>query len=55
MTNKKTCEVAIHFSNTKHCLENFSFICVEQIMDSTNTDSKLLTRQAYWTMLLRAL
>ena len=47
MTNKKTCEVAVHFNNTEHCLENFSFICIEQIKDAINTDSKLLTREAY--------
>ena len=54
-TNKKTCEVAVHFNNTEHCLENFSFVCIEQINDSTNVDSKLLTREAYWTMQLRTL
>ena len=55
MTNKKTCVVAIHFDNTKQCLENFSFIYIEQIKDSTNIDSKILTREAYWTMQLRTL
>ena len=52
-TNKKTCEVAVHFNYTEHRLENFSFVCIAQSNDSTNVDSKLLTREAYWTMQLR--
>ena len=31
ITNKKTCEVAVHFNNTPHSLQDFSFQCIDQI------------------------
>ena len=50
-TNKKTCEVAIHFNSTPHSLTGFQFICIEQVQK----DSLLITREAYWTAQLRTL
>jgi len=54
-TNKKTCEVAIHFNNNNHDITDLKFIIVEAIRDSTDIDKKLLTREAYWTAQLNTL
>lgn len=54
-TNKKTCEVAIHFNSTPHTLSDFQFICIEKILQQTDIESKLITREAYWTAQLRTL
>ena len=51
LTNKNTCEVAIHFNNSPHSLSDFSFMCIEAITDTPiqSMDSVLLTREAYWS------
>ena len=52
LTNKKTCEVAVHFNRTEHSLSDFSFIGIEQIYNIKDTsiiDKRLLTREAYWS------
>ena len=48
-TKKKTCEVAIHFNAIPHKKSDFQFICIEIIVDQNNLESKLITREAYWT------
>ena len=50
-TNKKTCEVAIHFNRTPHVLLDFTFQCIDQIqtITSENTDNLLITKEAYWS------
>ena len=48
LTNKKTCEVAIHFNASPHNLSDFSFICIESIISLENIDRILLNREAYW-------
>ena len=50
-TNKKTCEVAIHFNKTAHTFADFTFQCIDQIRTSTNhdTDKLLITKEAYWS------
>ena len=52
LTNKKTCEVAVHYNSMEHCLSDFSFIGIEQINNDNvvnTTDKRLLTREAYWS------
>ena len=52
LTNKKTCELAIHFNCTKHVVSDISFIVIERITSQGNAaliDKLLLTREAYWT------
>ena len=51
ITNKKTCEVAIHYNKIPHKLNDFEFVVMEQIDNSNNLhniDELLLTREAYW-------
>ena len=55
VTNKKTCEVAVHFGRTPHELSDFEFTPFEKIIDAQNTERKLLTREVYWTAQLRTL
>ena len=54
-TKKKTCEVAIHLNAIPHQYFDFQFICIEKIIDQNNLESKLITREAYWTVQLRTL
>ena len=54
-TNKKTCEVAIHFNQSPHSLSDFNFLPFELITDTIDIDKKLLTREAYWTAQLHTL
>ena len=52
LTNKKTCELAIHFNCTKHEISEISFIVIEIITSQGNAahiHKLLLTREAYWT------
>ena len=52
-TNKKTCEVAIHFNTSENCLEDHSFVRIEHIISSNNVEKILLTREAHWRAQLR--
>ena len=54
-TKKKTCEVAIHFNAIPRQISDFQFMCTEKIVDQNNLESKLITREAYWTAQLRTL
>ena len=56
-TNKKTCEVAIHFNRTPHVLSDFAFQCIDQIQTDTseNTDKLLITKESYWSAQLFSL
>ena len=50
VTNKKSCEVAIHFNSISHSLQDFSFQCIDQIsQDCTQVDKFLITKEAYWS------
>ena len=52
LTNKKTCELPVHFNCTKNEISEISFIVIEQITsqgDAAYIDKLLLTREAYWT------
>ena len=50
-TNKKTCEVAIHFNRSPHILSDFTFQCIDQIQSNTSQDTEklLITKEAYWS------
>ena len=47
-TNKKTCEVAIHFNRTPHVLSDFTFQCTDQIQNSASeaTEKLLIKKEA---------
>ena len=50
VTNKKSCEAAVHFNSTSHSLQDFSFQCIDQIShDCTQVDKLLITKEAYWS------
>ena len=52
ITNKKSCEVAVHFNSTSHSLQDFSFQCIDQINDTNRQDDidrLLITKEAYWS------
>ena len=48
LTNKKSCEVAIHFNSTPHKLSDFSFQVIESLENLDNIERDLLNREAYW-------
>ena len=56
-TNKKTCEVAIHFNKSPHVLSDFTFQCIDQIQTHTiqDTEKLLITKEAYWSAQLFSL
>ena len=52
ITNKNTCEVAIHFNKDQHEMSDFEFVIIEQIMNlntKNSVDERLLTREAFWS------
>ena len=52
LTNKTTCEVAVHFNKIPHTLDDFSFQCIDQVQASCNSeeiDRLLITKEAYWS------
>ena len=52
LTNKTTCEVAIHFNKIPHTLGDFSFKCIDQVQTpnySEEIDRLLITKEAYWS------
>ena len=52
LTNKNTCELAVHFNCIEHESSEVSFIVIEKITsqrDAAHIDRLLLTREAYWT------
>ena len=58
LTNKTTCEVAVHFKKTPHILDDFSFQCSDQVQAPNNSDEidrLLVTKEAYWSAQLFSL
>ena len=58
LTNKTTCEVAVHFNKIPHTLGDFSFQCIDQVQapnNSEDTDRLLITKEAYWSAQLFSL
>ena len=58
LTNKTTCEVAVHFNKTSHVLADFSFQCIDQVQapnNPNNIDKLLITKEAYWSAQLFSL
>ena len=35
LTNKATCELAVHFNNNEHHISDFEFIVIEKIINDT--------------------
>ena len=50
LTNKATCELAVHFNRKEHHMSDFEFIVIEKIVNDTtdDMDKVLLTREAFW-------
>ena len=51
LKNKRTCELAIHFSDSEHEISLINFIIIEQIRSFENSlhlERLLLIREAYW-------
>ena len=58
LTNKTTCEVAVHFNKTPHTLGDFLFQCIDQVQAHNNSeeiDRLLITKEAYWSAQLFSL
>ena len=58
LTNKTTCEVAVHFNKIPHTLGDFSFQCIDQVQAHNNSeeiDRLLITKEAYWSAQLFSL
>ena len=58
LTNKTTCEVAIHFTRIPHTIGDFLFQCNDQVQapsGSEKIDRLLITKQAYWSAQLFSL
>ena len=58
LTNKTTCEVAVHFNKIPHSLDDFEFQCIDQVQapnDSDEIDRFLITKEAYWSAQLFSL
>ena len=52
LKNKRTCELAIHFSDSEHEISLINFIIIELIRSFENSlhlERLFLTREAYWT------
>ena len=58
LTNKTTCEVAVHLNKMPHTLNDFSFQCINQVQAPNNSeeiDRLLITKEAYWSAQLFSL
>ena len=56
LRNKRSCEVAIHFNDTPHTLQDFKFIVIEGLQNTHgDLDGNLLKREAYWAAQLHTL
>ena len=58
LTNKTTCEVAVHLNKMPHTLDDFSFQCINQVQAPNNSeeiDRLLITKEAYWSAQLFSL
>ena len=50
LTNKTTCELAVHFNRVEHLMSDFEFIVIEKVVNESEDqiDRRLLTREAFW-------
>ena len=50
LTNKTTCELAVHFNRVEHLMSDFEFIVIEKVVNESeyDIDRRLLTREAFW-------
>jgi hypothetical protein len=57
LTDKKVCEVAVHFNENKHEFKDLEFVPIEKVdlVNGENTNNPLLTREAYWRALMASI
>ena len=50
LTDKKVCEMAVHFNENKHEFKELEFVAIEKVdlVNGENANNTLLTREAYW-------
>ena len=50
LTDKKVCEMAVHFNDNKHEFKDLEFVAIEKVdlVNGENANNPLLTREAYW-------
>ncbi len=50
LTDKKVCEMAVHFNENKHEFKDLEFLAIEKVdlVNGQDNNSPLLTREAYW-------
>ena len=50
LTNKTTCELAVHYNRVEHQMSDFEFIVIEKVVNESDgqIDKRLLTREAFW-------
>ena len=50
LTDKKVCEMAVHFNENKHEFKDLEFVAIEKVdlVNGENASNPLLTREAYW-------
>ena len=50
LTDKTTCELAVHFNRVEHQMSDFEFIVIEKVVNESedHIDRRLLTREAFW-------
>ena len=50
LTDKKVCEMAVHFNENKHEFKDLEFVAIEKVdlVNGENANNPLLTREAYW-------
>ena len=50
-TNKKTCELAVHYNSSPHVVHVFAFQCIDKVYpkpDPDRIEKILITKEAYW-------
>jgi hypothetical protein len=54
LTDKKVCEMAVHFNENKHEFQDLDFVAIEKVdlVNGENANNPLLTREAYWMVQL---
>ena len=58
LTNKITCEKAVHFNKIPSSLDDFAFQCIDQVQAPNNSDEidrLLITKEAKWSAQLFSL
>ena len=50
LTDKKVCEMAVHFNENKREFKDLEFVAIEKVdlVNGENANNPSLTREAYW-------